>query len=196
MLRPLAAALAALVPVPAGACPAGLGTGIVVTASDGGTARITPTDQPGVVRERTTFDEVPGYAMLSWWGIYALATLDFDGTDEYPDSGESVAYAAPPPMPEPGQRIEGLIGVVDRMGLPMMRRHDLTAGPLGEVAVGACRYAAFPVELEVEDDDGPRVLSLMFVTDLGLALFTGYRDGEGAESYELLSIAPLDEALQ
>jgi hypothetical protein len=194
MLRIVVTAALALAPQSAGACPAELGGGIVVSASDGGTARITATETPGVFRERVTFDNVPGYAMLSHYGIYALATVDFDGTDEYPDSGETVAYGAPPPAPEPGQRIEGLIGVVDRVGLPMMRRHDLTAGPLGEVVIGGCSYAGFPLSLAIEDDDGPRELSLVFVTALGLALFTGYRDAEGAESYELLSIAPLTEA--
>lgn len=194
MLRPLTVAALALAPLPAGACPVELGDGIVVTASDGGTARITATEEAGIFRERVTFQDVPGYAMLSHYGVYALATVDFDGTDEYPDSGETVAYAAPPPRPEPGQRIEGLIGVVDRLGLPMMRRHDLTAGPAGEVVIGGCRYEGFPLSLSVEDDDGPRELSLVFVAAFGVALFTGYRDAEGAESYELLSIAPLAEA--
>lgn len=194
MPRSLILAALALAPLPAGACPAELGAGIVVTATDGGTARITPTEEPGIFRERTTFEDVPGYAMLSWWGVYAIATLDFDGTDEYPDSGETVAFPAPPPRPEPGQRVEGLIATVDRVGLPMPRRHDLTAGELGELRIGACTYPAFPVDLTVQDDDGPRVLSLMFVPALGVALFVGYRDGAGAERYELLTVAPLPPA--
>lgn len=189
--------LAALAPAPAPAgaadCPAALGAGIVVTASDGGTARITPTETPGILRERTTFEDVPGYAMLSWWGVYSIATLDFDGTDEFPDSGETVTFAAPPPRPEPGQQVAGLMAMVDRVGLPMVRRHDLSAGAMAEVAIGPCRYAGFLLELTVTDDDGPRVLSLVFLPDFDVALFVGYRDEAGGETYELLSIMALPE---
>lgn len=191
MLPALALAALALA-APAAACPPELGAGIVVTASDGGTARLTPTETPGLYDERTTFDDVPGYAMLTWWGVYAVATLDFDGVDSYPDSGETVAFAAPPPRPEPGQRVEGLLAMVDRVGLPMPRRHDLQAGALADVQIGDCRYAGFPVELTVVDDDGPRVLSLVFLPAFDLALFVGYRDGAGAERYELLTVAPLE----
>jgi hypothetical protein len=195
-----ALALAALAPAfalaapAAAACPAALGAGIIVTASDGGTARISPTETPGMYDERTTFDDVPGYAMLSWWGVYAVATLDFDGVDAYPDSGETVAFVAPPPRPEPGQRIEGLLAMVDRIGLPMPRRHDLQAGALADVVIGECRYDGFPVELTVADDDGARVLSLVFLPAFDLALFVGYSDAAGGERYELLTVAPLPGA--
>jgi hypothetical protein len=172
-------------------CPAGLGAGILVTSSDGGSSRIEPTEVPGLLRERTTFEDGQGYSMRVWWGVWPVLTLDYDGVEEYPDSSESVAYPQPPPMPEPGQQVVGLMAMVDRVGLPMPRRHDLAAGALEAVTIGGCPFQGFPLELAILDDDGARLLSLMFVPALGTALFTGYGDGETVERFEILSVASL-----
>lgn len=191
MLRLLALPAAVLLPQPAPACPVGLGLGFELVSSDGSRTWITPAEAPGQFRERVIYDDGSGYSMQGYFGVYTLNTVNFDALGEDDGTREDALFSAPPPLPEPGQRIDGVVAQVTLNGAQFERRHDLVAGEPADLMVGDCAFGGFPINLTVDDIDGPRRLALFYLVPLGVAVFVGYEDAYGAERYDLLAIEPL-----
>jgi hypothetical protein len=180
----------ALAALPALACPQDLGSGVVVRFEDGSTAIYSPTDRPGVMRERMTFDDDDdGFEVLSWYGIYPLEEVDVDADGALSGSGERSDYAAPPPSPRPDQRVAGIVAQVvsDAVG-SFQRRLDLITGPMTELEIGPCRYPAFPAELTLGTGRDENRVRFMVLPGLGVAVVVGYEERAGAGRFVPVAI--------
>ena len=187
-------ALALLSATPVAACPTELGPGIVVVSDDGGVSRITPTDRPGLLHERVTFDDGYGFEILSFHGIYIVGQVDFGSEGMIEDSRETAEFAQTPPPPEAGQRLQGIMAQVVRDGRTESRRHDIEVGQPETMQIGDCGYRALPVTLDTFDEHGPGRTWMAWLPDLEVALFVGYADRDGEERYTILSIEAHDPA--
>lgn len=191
MLRRCLVLLALAPAAPALACPAALGEGVLLVSSDQSVALLSPGAAPGLTEERVTYDGEAGYVMRGLYGVYTLETVQTLLGVEDEATREVAVFDPLPPAPVPGQRLSGIVAQVTLNGATFARTHDVSAGAPAQIAIGPCTYDGFPIDVQVDDIDGPRRLMLFFVDGLGLAVFTGYEDVYGAETYDLLSIEPI-----
>lgn len=191
-LAVLAGLALALVPVAALACPTELGAGLVYASEDGSRTTITLGDRPEVQRDRTVLPEGDGYELTSYFGVFDIESVDFDGAGTlFEDSRERSAYAVTPGLPGPDERFFGMVAQVSNADGGFQRRVDAVAGPLAEVALGGCRYQGYEIELRVFEQDGPFVNRLLRVPSLGATFYVGYEDASGREDYAVVAIEAL-----
>jgi len=168
------------------ACPKMLGDGVAVLYEDGGLSVFTAGEVPGTILERALFpDEQDGFETLSWYGLYPLHEIQFDLSGPLDQTEERWVYTRPPPQPEPGQPVLEIKARVTTPHGEDLRGLEVVTGPMGELAVGACRYPAFSAEVGFLDPDPDLSQRRYFqvIPALGIAVQTGSQDRFETETY-------------
>ena len=190
-MRHFAVCLAALLPMPALACPTGadLANGITIRHDDGAseTYRAVRDD---LVRMEQSFDGELTAIMDLAHGTYVLTYMDvYDGR---PDAGSRITTAYPGGMatlsaPEAGARWSLDTIVMDSAG-PYAETVTVAWSTPRDATIGSCTYSAIDGIIAYDGEDETYVEGITYLIDVGVGYVNFYEDSAGRTDYVAIAI--------
>ncbi|QHQ36830.1 hypothetical protein [Algicella marina] len=178
-----------LLPAPlCAACPVAgdLDGGIYVTDNDGAFTRFTR--EGDLIVEQTEFFETgEAYRYTVARGLFIRSYADVVDDAPVEDTQEAYGYSRDPGTAEIGENAlwqTRLIVTFADGSDPVTENYTFSSGTARDVAIGACNYRAIPVaHTTLRRDEGSFIFVQNYLTDLGIAVATGYYDIPGGFSF-------------